>query len=705
MTYDPVRELIGIGCDPADCDHYRLLGLPAFVDDVAQIDRAYENRYASIRRYEVGAYGDQATALMKEVSNAYTCLRNPESKQRYDAELLTRLQRDETDSDLAAARGTVFDSSDSQPADVLPAEVTNEAPRPGVDGAGMSPILPAVAFDDGAVATEPHAADVDSDEPVEPTANADVGGVVDQVTVWLQWSDDERRANYYACLELELYESDPARIKQAVAKIKAWLRKYESGTVGVGIRRLLEELSRTEHLLLTPVLKKRYDAWLRARLAAICPGVADESKTGVRDCPAAGDAASGRDAASEEVDSGNEPAPDKHRDSLRTRVARAKRDSRAMRIPWKTIARHWRLVLLAIFAASGLILNLLRFVDWQAGQRAARPDVTSEAIAENPDDYPRQDPRYGIQDLIAKTPEPGSDDLAQENDEADGFASAIEGAHGIVRDEFCLWQTLPLDEAVPMLEKLRERRYRPVRFRPYVVDSKVLTAAVCFRDASAWELDVGLTSVDIARLQDQRAGQGLVAADVSGWDLRGQRYAVLWASSSVGVRRELMTGGRAVSPRDLTTSRSGLDMQPLTWQVFQTAMGDVRHCAVWEPRSRNSTPVEYFGEKTGYDALIDSRAEPLETAIWYDDAGTLQFASFLKVRGQQDFRETNSLPPEEHLSVCRLFMYEDHWPVSISAASLGRSGEPVVGSIWRKPTETEKKAASEALEPPTVVSP
>lgn len=113
--------------------HYALLGLPVFEQDSSRILAAYEERYTSVRRYEVSKYTEEATRVLNELSQAFDCLTNPDRKSTYDTALRTRL----------GGRITRFEKGDSR-------ETVADGPRPAtkklerVTSQGTVPATPVV---------------------------------------------------------------------------------------------------------------------------------------------------------------------------------------------------------------------------------------------------------------------------------------------------------------------------------------------------------------------------------------------------------------------------------------------------------------------------------------------------------------------------------------------------------------------------------
>jgi hypothetical protein len=80
MGPDPYRDWLEIETANETPNYYELLGIAAFAGDSDAVRKAYEDRYAQVRRYEVGNYGERALALMTELSDAFKCLTNEQQK-------------------------------------------------------------------------------------------------------------------------------------------------------------------------------------------------------------------------------------------------------------------------------------------------------------------------------------------------------------------------------------------------------------------------------------------------------------------------------------------------------------------------------------------------------------------------------------------------------------------------------------------------
>jgi len=87
QNFDPYFKWLGIPPEEQPPNHYRLLGVPPFVDDLDVIENAADQRMAHVRNFQAGQKSQQAQSLLNELSAARIALLNPESKLAYDKKL------------------------------------------------------------------------------------------------------------------------------------------------------------------------------------------------------------------------------------------------------------------------------------------------------------------------------------------------------------------------------------------------------------------------------------------------------------------------------------------------------------------------------------------------------------------------------------------------------------------------------------------
>ena len=72
--FDPYHRWLGIPSAEQPADHYRLLGLARFEDDIEVIRDAAERQMGHVRRYAGGDHADDAKRILNELGGAKGCL-------------------------------------------------------------------------------------------------------------------------------------------------------------------------------------------------------------------------------------------------------------------------------------------------------------------------------------------------------------------------------------------------------------------------------------------------------------------------------------------------------------------------------------------------------------------------------------------------------------------------------------------------------
>ena len=88
--FDPYQHWLEIPRAEQPPNHYRLLGIRLFENDLRAIERAAQQRAMLLRSIELETHVDAAQRLLNEVATAGACLLTPERKQRYDLALRGR---------------------------------------------------------------------------------------------------------------------------------------------------------------------------------------------------------------------------------------------------------------------------------------------------------------------------------------------------------------------------------------------------------------------------------------------------------------------------------------------------------------------------------------------------------------------------------------------------------------------------------------
>lgn len=85
--FDPYHRWLGIRPEEQPADHYRLLGLARFEDDIEVIRDAAERQMSHVRRYATGEHAEDAKRILNELGGAKACLIVQDEKLAYDATL------------------------------------------------------------------------------------------------------------------------------------------------------------------------------------------------------------------------------------------------------------------------------------------------------------------------------------------------------------------------------------------------------------------------------------------------------------------------------------------------------------------------------------------------------------------------------------------------------------------------------------------
>ncbi|MBT4864171.1 MAG: general secretion pathway protein GspE [Planctomycetaceae bacterium] len=87
MAVDVYKDWLGIPDGPKPPDHYALLRLVQFEDDVEKISKNYTRLNAHVRKYAGGQYSNESQNLLNELARAMLCLKDLGRKKEYDASL------------------------------------------------------------------------------------------------------------------------------------------------------------------------------------------------------------------------------------------------------------------------------------------------------------------------------------------------------------------------------------------------------------------------------------------------------------------------------------------------------------------------------------------------------------------------------------------------------------------------------------------
>jgi hypothetical protein len=92
--FNPYFKWLGIAPEHQPPDHYRLLGIPQFVEDPEVIEHAADQRMMLVKSFQTGQHSDWSQRLLLEVAKAKRCLLTAEAKANYDAVLRQKMAAD-----------------------------------------------------------------------------------------------------------------------------------------------------------------------------------------------------------------------------------------------------------------------------------------------------------------------------------------------------------------------------------------------------------------------------------------------------------------------------------------------------------------------------------------------------------------------------------------------------------------------------------
>src|SRR5580658_1124175 len=85
--FDPYHKWLSILPKDQPPNHYRLLGVELFENDLDVIEGAADRQMAFVRQYQSGEYAAEAARILNELAVARLCLLKPATKAAYDEKL------------------------------------------------------------------------------------------------------------------------------------------------------------------------------------------------------------------------------------------------------------------------------------------------------------------------------------------------------------------------------------------------------------------------------------------------------------------------------------------------------------------------------------------------------------------------------------------------------------------------------------------
>ncbi len=313
----------------------------------------------------------------------------------------------------------------------------------------------------------------------------------------------------------------------------------------------------------------------------------------------------------------------------------------------------------------------------------------------------------------------------------------VETASGLLTPNFCLCQTLPLEQLDALSAGLARSGFRLVNLRPYESGTRVLAAGVWSRDGLVSRAAHGLTA-EAARKQDEDARKsGLVPLDVTTYFHAGEeRFAVVWGPKQAGVDDARLLIGLSAE----AWQAAAAPLQKVGYSIWTRANRTVRgqevHSGIWwKPTRTLETNItgdswdqaDYLRELTPSNLQIDLRldwnsgkrerqrelaigcfgeawAGPLGGTPWLA-LGLAREALAASSRGLRfgatwidstEFvsEELHGLAPADQVNQARKLASQGFRPTVLSVVDEGGGG-PLSGSVWHRPVVPE--AARDAL--------
>ena len=114
--FDPYHRWLGIPAQEQPPNHYRLLGLVLFEDDLEVIRDAAERQMAHVRRYALGRHAELSQKILNELGAAKACLMDAAKKAAFDRRLREQLVAAKEESAAAKALPSATPNANQRPA-------------------------------------------------------------------------------------------------------------------------------------------------------------------------------------------------------------------------------------------------------------------------------------------------------------------------------------------------------------------------------------------------------------------------------------------------------------------------------------------------------------------------------------------------------------------------------------------------------------
>lgn len=148
---DVYKEWLGIPEGDRPPDHYQLLRLVKFEDDMEKIRNNYKKLNGHVRKYAAGKHSVRSQELLNELAKVMLCLTDAERKKEYDVSLGREFEGEETTGrrpmELILTQKQIISQSQAE-------EARNHSERTGLD---MRDVIVQLKMADQATATQAYA--------------------------------------------------------------------------------------------------------------------------------------------------------------------------------------------------------------------------------------------------------------------------------------------------------------------------------------------------------------------------------------------------------------------------------------------------------------------------------------------------------------------------------------------------------------------
>ena len=277
---------------------------------------------------------------------------------------------------------------------------------------------------------------------------------------------------------------------------------------------------------------------------------------------------------------------------------------------------------------------------------------------------------------------------------------SLESAGGLVSDHCAFCQRLPSEIFSAVAEVLSRSGYRPICYRPFVVENKTFVAAAWNRDGREWRINDGSKAETIRDENEEFRKQGLWPVDVAHFQSTttgGQaidQFAALWsarwpeisdAGMYVGVPEEEHPNAWGPFASGSFSNRTGLKIQDIHGRDLYSSV----RWKMWrEPRCHdcwNSPTTSYVQDATHGWAQSDVRIH-----VNTDDHSE-EFTAVWRDGSEHETRELHGLSLINHLEKCRALLSEGFrpWSISVDTPNAGIAA----ASVWARPIDEDAKDA------------